>query len=139
MVPPKYKPAALPSQRTCGATLKRERTSEAKRIEQTVEYTTLVAGARKMSMTAHAQSSCHSRLVQYSTKTYAAVAVELHVIFTFCAWLTVSTQLHAVAVVHQATQLRYSVHALRWMHTVCEKKCTAGSNLSCSGRSLATE
>lgn len=99
----------------------------------------LVAWVCKMSMTARDQSSCNSHLVQYSTKTYAAVAVQLHAIFKFGAWLTVSSQLHAAAVKHQATQPRYSLHALRWMHAVCEKKCTAGSNLSCSGRSLATE
>jgi len=69
-----------------------------------IEYNMLVAWACKISMTAHAQSSCHSHLVQYSTKTYAAVALELHVIFKFCVWLTMSSQLHAAAVEHLATQ-----------------------------------
>lgn len=91
-----------------------------------------------MNKTAHDQS-CHSHLVQYSMKTYAAVAVELHAILKFGAWLTVSSELHAAAVEHPETQARYSLHLLRWMYAVCEKKCTAGSNLSCSDRSLATE
>jgi hypothetical protein len=93
-----------------------------------------------MRMTAHDQSSRTSHLVQYSTKTYATVTAELHAIFKFGAWLTVSSQLHAAAVEHQATQPR-SVFTTRAkvMYAVCENKCTAGSNLSCSGRSLATE
>jgi hypothetical protein len=140
LVPPKYKPEALPSERTCGATLKRERTSEAKRIVQTIEYNILVARACKMRMTAHNHSSRTSHLAQYSTKTYAAVTAELRAIFKFGASLTVSSQLHAAAVEHQATQPR-SVFTTRAKVTyaVCKKKCTAGSNPSCSGRSLATE
>lgn len=52
----------------------------------------LVARTCKMRMTAHDQSSRTSHLVQYSMKTYAAVTAELHAIFKFGAWLTVSSR-----------------------------------------------
>lgn len=114
-VPPKYKPAALPSERTCWATLKQGRTTEANRIVQTIENSNLGHSVQNECDCTRPIIESESPCPVHFTKMYAAVATELHSIFKFGSWLTVSSQFKFQPLNTERHNSRYFLHALRWM------------------------